>query len=162
MLVVIGYGNPLRRDDGAGPALARMIEKRFGRDTLKVIVIHQLVPEIAEELARKEVEAVLFLDAGTSGASEQQQVAIHPVAAEASSPALGHHFSPVDLLAYTELFRGTPLSGWQLTIHGSDFGFGEGLGSQAKKSLAEAGERLEVFIRENFGQPDVASGADIG
>lgn len=150
MLAVIGYGNPLRRDDGVGPALAEILEKRFSQYGLKVIVTHQLVPELAEELAGKEVTAVLFLDAGTSDGNEQERVTIRRVAAEASSPALGHHFSPVDLLAYTELFRGTPLPAWQLTIRGSDFGFGEGLTAQVKLSLVEAGQRLEVFIRENI------------
>lgn len=150
MLAVIGYGNPLRRDDGAGPALAEMVEKRFGQNNLKVIVTHQLVPEIAEELAGKEVAAVLFLDAGTSTGNGQERITIREVAAEVSSPALGHHFSPLDLLAYVELFRGAPLPAWQLTIHGSDFGFGRGLTAQVEQSLLEATKQLEEFIRVNF------------
>jgi len=153
MLAVIGYGNLLRRDDGAGPALAEMVEKRFGQNKLKVIVTHQLVPELAEELAGKEVTAVLFIDAGTNSDNEHEQVTIRPVAAWSSSPSLSHYFSPVDLLAYTELLRGTPLPAWQLTIHGSDFSYGEKLTAQMEKKLVDAGELLAVFIQENFGRP---------
>jgi hydrogenase maturation protease len=147
MIVLIGYGNPLRRDDGAGPALARLVEERCGRGELRVLTPHQLVPELAESLAENDVAAVLFLDACVSESERDKKVTVRPVGGAAPSPAFGHHFSPADLLVYTELLRGSPLPAWQVSIPGVDFGFGEGLSNQAEKNLAAAYEMLENILR---------------
>jgi len=148
MILLIGYGNPLRRDDGAGPALAGMIEARGGRIDLRVLTVHQLVPELAQDLAAADVSAVLFLDASVSGCSEEPAVSIQPLGGVAPSPVVGHHFSPAELLCYAELLRGAALPAWQITIPGTDFGYGEGLSVFSEKNLAAAFEKLQVFLRK--------------
>lgn len=148
MLLLIGYGNPLRRDDGAGPALAGMLEARSGRTDLRVITVHQLVPELAQDLAAADVKAVLFLDASVSGCSGGTDVSIQPLGGVGPSPVLGHHFSPVELLCYAELLRGAALPAWQISIPGTDFGYGEGLSASAEKNLAAAFDKLQVFLRK--------------
>ncbi|RQW84912.1 MAG: hydrogenase maturation protease [Geobacter sp.] len=148
MIVLVGYGNPLRRDDGAGPVLARMVEAWGGRSDMKVITLHQLVPEIAEVLAETGVAAVIFLDACVNDCAGGDMVAICPVGGEGSSPALGHHFAPGDLLCYAELLRKAPLPAWQLTIPGIDFGYGEGLSGYSGENIAVAFEKLQVFLRK--------------
>jgi hydrogenase maturation protease len=147
MIVLVGYGNPFRRDDGAGPALARMVEAWGGRSDVKVLTPHQLVPELAEDLAENGVAAVLFLDAGANDCAKGESVAIRPVGDEAASPAFGHYFAPADLLQYVQLFRGSPLPAWQITIPGIDFGYGEGLSGYSEKNLAAAFEMLQVCLR---------------
>jgi hydrogenase maturation protease len=148
MVVLIGYGNSLRRDDGAGPALARLAEAWGGRGDLKVITPHQLVPELAEDLAEAGVVAVLFLDASAHDSRGSERVAIRPVGGEARSPAFGHHFSPAVLLRYAELLRGGPLPAWQITIPGIDFGHGEGLSGYSEQLLAVAFKKLQIFLRK--------------
>jgi hydrogenase maturation protease len=148
MIVLVGYGNPLRRDDGAGPALARMVAAWGGLNDLRVITPHQLVPELAEDLAAPGVSAVLFLDACAGDCYGGTLVTIFPVGCEASFAAFGHHFTPSDLLLYAEFLRGAPLPAWQLTIPGVDFGYGEGLSEYSEKNLAVALEKLQVFLRE--------------
>jgi hydrogenase maturation protease len=147
MIVLIGYGNPLRRDDGTGPALARMIGARCGPAGLRVLTPHQLVPELAECLAEKDVTAVLFLDACVSESERNRKVTARPVEGAAPSPAFGHHFPPAALLLYTELLRGSPLPAWEVSIPGVDFGFGEGLSRQAEENLVAAYELLENILQ---------------
>ena len=146
MIVLIGYGNPLRRDDGAGPVLARMVEAWGGRDDMKVLTPHQLVPELAEDLAESGVTAVVFLDAAVNDREGGGMVAIRPVGGEQASPLFGHHFSPGDLLQYVQLLRGTALPAWQITIPGNDFGYGEGFSRYAEQNLAAAFEALQTFL----------------
>lgn len=148
MLLLIGYGNPLRRDDGSGPALAGMLAARGGRDDLRVITVQQLVPELAQDLAAADITAVLFLDASVSGCSGENAVSIQPLSGVSPSPVLGHHFSPAELLCYAELLRGAALPAWQLTIPGIDFGYGEGLSASAEKNLAAAFAKVLVFLRK--------------
>jgi len=147
MIVLVGYGNPLRRDDGVGPALARMFEAWGGLNHMRVLTPHQLVPELAEDLAEADVEAVLFLDACVSDSGGGATVEIRPVSGEISSPVFGHHLPPADLLRYAELLRGAPLPAWQLTIPGVDFDYGEGLSRYAENNLAIALEMLHAFLR---------------
>ncbi|MRR54208.1 MAG: hydrogenase maturation protease [Deltaproteobacteria bacterium] len=148
MILLIGYGNPLRRDDGAGPVLAGMLEERGGRNDLRVITVHQLAPELAQDLAAADVTAVLFLDASVIRCPEGEEVCIRTLDGLEPPPVFGHQFSPAELLCYAELLRGTVLPAWQVTIPGVDFGYGEGLSLTSEKNLASAFENLQVFLRK--------------
>ena len=57
---VIGYGNSLRGDDGAGPEVARRVMALDLPDA-EVLEAHQLLPEHAEMISH--YERVVFVDA---------------------------------------------------------------------------------------------------
>jgi hydrogenase maturation protease len=59
--VIIGYGNPLREDDGLGWRAADLLASHPGLGEAEIIQRHQLTPELAEDLA--EAAPVLFMDA---------------------------------------------------------------------------------------------------
>ena len=46
--LVIALGNPLREDDGVGWAVASVLQR--SKD-VRVLVVHQLAPEMAEEVS---------------------------------------------------------------------------------------------------------------
>ena len=61
-VLIIGFGNCLRGDDGAGCRIARKLDNYFHQDPdVRVIGAHQLTPEMSEDIAGSEF--VLFLDA---------------------------------------------------------------------------------------------------
>src|ERR1043166_1662215 len=60
-VLVIGYGNTLRRDDGAGPAVASRLARRFQFTRCRCTTAHQLAPELAHDLLQ--TRRVLFIDA---------------------------------------------------------------------------------------------------
>jgi hydrogenase maturation protease len=65
-ILVVGYGNPLRADDGLGCHVARELAHRLGNDKrVEVVPCHQLAPEIAQQIAA--TEFVIFIDACTEG-----------------------------------------------------------------------------------------------
>lgn len=51
-LLVLCVGNPLRGDDGFGPAVAARLESGPAMLRLDVRAVHQLTPELAEPLSR--------------------------------------------------------------------------------------------------------------
>ncbi len=63
MTLVIGYGNPLRTDDAAGPEVARRLA--CVRPDVEVMTPQQLVPELAASIAR--ASTVVFIDAAIGG-----------------------------------------------------------------------------------------------
>src|SRR5690348_4191750 len=90
-VLVIGYGNPLRRDDGVGWAVASGLAGRF-----ETIAVHQLTPELAEPISR--ARHVVFVDAECGPAAGAVRTC--DVAPAASDRALmAHHLGPAQLLA---------------------------------------------------------------
>ncbi|MEX1021114.1 MAG: hypothetical protein WDZ49_15755 [Litorilinea sp.] len=63
-VLVIGIGNSLRGDDGGGIVAAQALGAPWDAAGLahRLLLTHQLLPEIAEDLAQPEVKAVLFVD----------------------------------------------------------------------------------------------------
>jgi hydrogenase maturation protease len=48
--LIIGYGNPLREDDGVGWQVADQLLKN-SEGSIKVLTAHQLTPELAEPIS---------------------------------------------------------------------------------------------------------------
>src|SRR5271169_1528567 len=50
--LIIGYGNPLRSDDGFGWHAGRLLAQSLADQDAKIITCHQLTPELAETLSQ--------------------------------------------------------------------------------------------------------------
>lgn len=151
MILIIGYGNQLRRDDGVGPALARMVAGRCRARCVRVIEAHQLVPELADEIASPEVSAVIFMDARVVQDVSRigllsQDVEIVRIYPETSTASLGHHFAPSALLVYAALLHGRQPPAWLVSVPGADFAYGEGFSEMAGNSLASAQQKVLELI----------------
>ncbi len=111
MILLIAYGNPLRRDDGAGLRLAEEMAGRW--------------QEARVEPPGRVTGAVVVAALGSDGPS---------------SPSLGHHTEPDVLLAYaTLLLDGRPAPpAWLVTAPGVDFDHGEGLSAAASAAIQAA------------------------
>ena len=107
-VLVIGYGNPLRGDDGVGCVIAEELARRISDPESKVQVVacHQLNPELAEPIA--ETRAVIFIDASVE--LKPGEVRVSAVAPDRFSPAaFAHSMKPSALLATaSELFGQAP------------------------------------------------------
>ncbi len=141
-LLILGYGNILRQDDGAGYVLAEALAHSWQARNLPVRLetCHQLVPELAIDITAPEVVAVLFVDT----AKDLSTWRLQPVYPESSMQGGGHTLSPAGLLAHARLFRDELPPAWLLTIPGRDFGHGEGLSASTWLVLTEV---LEQSLR---------------
>lgn len=152
MYLFIGYGNSLRRDDGAGPELVKMLREDAEFDDIRAIEVHQLVPELAVEIASSDVTAVLFLDAcvamvNADGHDAGNNVILRKLDGVGATPALGHHCDPSTLLMYAEHLYGRKPPAWLVTIPGVDFDYGEGFSELTRSSLAVAREMILDLLR---------------
>jgi hydrogenase maturation protease len=151
MILIIGYGNSLRRDDGAGPVLAKRVFEKAGTAYLRMLEAHQLVPDLATELAAPDVSAVIFIDAsvaadGTEASCILPEIEPREIHCEAATSSLSHHFDPETLLSYVELLYGKKPPAWLVSIPGVDFGYGEGFSTFALNSLAVAEDKVLELI----------------
>lgn len=141
MILLIGYGNDLRRDDGAGLILAEILEQAWQsqRVAVKRLSVHQLMPELAAEIAQPEVTAAVFVDARVIAPEEvDPRVQMQPLRVETQSPSLGHHLDPTTLLIYAEWLYGWRPPAWLITVPAIDFGYGEGLSQSTQQALVAA------------------------
>lgn len=65
-VLILAYGNPLRRDDGVGWVIGERLAEMLREDVADVRVLHQLTPELAEPISR--AGAVIFIDAAEPAA----------------------------------------------------------------------------------------------
>ncbi len=153
MILIIGYGNSLRRDDGAGPALAKKICENAGSSDLRMLEAHQLAPDLAKEIAAPDVTAVIFIDASVVADETEESCLLAEVEPrelhrEAATHSFSHHFDPETLLSYVELLYGKKPQAWLVSIPGVDFGYGEGFSTYALHSLAVTEDKvLELISR---------------
>lgn len=141
-VLLIGYGNPSRLDDGLGPLLAAAVEK-LKIPGVTVEVDYQLNVEDAAQVADHDV--VVFADADVAGPEPYWFRRIEPKAAWTIST---HSVEPPALLGMAYQMFGAKTEGYILGIRGYDFNeFGERLSERARENLASAAAFIEQVLR---------------
>jgi hydrogenase maturation protease len=145
-LLLIGYGNPLRQDDGLGWRIAMAIEA-LGLAGLQVLAAQQLTLELAAPIAL--AEAVVFVDAfyGKCAANGSAQaiapLALQPLHHRPQAPDPGpqtwsHQLTPQALLILAGQLYGHQPAALQLLVPAQWDGHGEGFSPEAAAALPRA------------------------
>src|SRR5690348_5954937 len=131
MLLVIGYGNTLRSDDGVGP---KVVEALAALDlaNVRTLSCDLLTPELADPISR--ADTVVFVDAAIDAPREVQ---LRPLAPAESSQILAHAADPRTLLALARDVFGHAPRAWWLTIPVENMGIGEGFTQLAQAGIAQ-------------------------
>lgn len=142
-VLVIGFGNPGRQDDGLGPALAKAVED-LRLPGVCVDADYQLTVEDAAEVAKYDV--VIFADADVNGPEPFRMQRIQPGPPQVSFST--HSVRPEAVLALArDLFEREPRA-YLLGIRGYKFdAFGEALSDGAVANLDAATTYLESALR---------------
>jgi len=137
-VLVYGYGNPARGDDGLGPALAAALEA-IDLPGITVESNYQLAIEDAIELSKH--DTVIFVDADISGPGPFRFDRVLP---QRQTNFSTHSLAPGMLLALTDDLFAKKVRGYVLGIRGYEFNlFLESLSPRAEKNL----ERALGFLR---------------
>jgi hydrogenase maturation protease len=140
-ILVIGYGNTLRADDGAGPRVAARASA-WGWPGLTAMAVHQLTPELAEPLARAEL--AIFVDARLADGDEE--VAYVPLEPSGSGSIHGHTSDPRSLLGLAEAVYGRHPRAWLVTLPAVDVALGARLSCAAERGVETALVGIAVLI----------------
>jgi hydrogenase maturation protease len=116
--LVIGYGNDLRTDDGAGRWVADQIDG-MALGGVEVRSVAQLTPELA--LAVSGRSTVVFVDASV----DATELTIERVEASgSSSDVMTHHGNPATLLSMVPRVGEMPAEAWIVSIPATDLSMG--------------------------------------
>ncbi|MBD1195219.1 hydrogenase maturation protease [Vulcanococcus sp. Clear-D1] len=137
--LVIGIGNRLRSDDGAGIHVAEAIKAQ--PTGMHVVLCDQLTPELAECISQ--ARAVLFVDAQMSEADHApaqspSAAQLQPLEALASGDPGGHALTPPRLLALSAALYGPCPPAWQLLIPGEQWHVGDQLSARTAAACSNA------------------------
>jgi len=128
--LIIAYGNPLRCDDGIAWRAAEQLKPKLP-SVAETICVHQLTPELAEQVSQ--YEAVVFLDAAREG--EPGKISCEPISARSADVDFWHHLTPDNLLALCERLFGLRPGAFSVSLCGESFGHGDTLSAVAADSM---------------------------
>ena len=135
-LLIIGYGNALRGDDGAGIRAATMIAERLPKSRhLRVMVSHQLTPELVDDIAV--ASQVVFIDACAAG-ERNAKLHIERIGCDEQDDGLGHHADPARLLGLVGRLGGSVPEAWVVGIPAFCFAAGESISPETAQRIDDA------------------------
>jgi hydrogenase maturation protease len=140
-VLVIGYGNTLRGDDGVGPRVAEAVGQ-LCLPGVRTLICPLLTPELADPISR--VGKVIFVDAAVDAPSAVQWRKLEP---KASSQLMAHAADPRTMLALARDVFGHVPEAWWLTIPAVELGFSEELTPVTQQGLVEAVEKIQALCR---------------
>ena len=145
-ILVIGYGNTLRRDDGVGPRVAEAVAA-LDQPGLRTLVCPLLTPELAEPVSQARV--VIFVDAAVDAPREVQ---LRTLAPADSSQVMAHAASPATLLALARDVFGHAPEAWLITVPVEDLGIGEEFSPLAQGGFETAVTLVRQWATQGLGR----------
>lgn len=142
-VLVIGYGNTLRGDDGLGQRAAKALAQRALPDGVEVLSCHQLTIELAEKVSRADL--VLLIDAAAG--DRPGTIVCEPLQQVPSPPGpIIHSLEPAALLACAHaLYDATPRA-LLWTVTARSFAFSETLSPEVERALPALVQQVEACI----------------
>jgi hydrogenase maturation protease len=128
-ILVYGYGNPGRQDDGLGPAFIELLDA----DEIPGVVTdcnYQL--QIEDAVAVSESDAVIFVDAASSG---DEPFTFNEIKPTEETSFTTHSVSPGSLLALCREIYRKKVRAHVLAIRGYEWDFVDELTPEAEKNL---------------------------
>ena len=160
-VLIVGFGNPDREDDGVAWYILKGLAKRLGRTTLDLetggldqlgqspdlLFVLQLTPELAELVAN--YDYVCFVDAHTGDYPEDLRFDF-VVAGYQTSP-FTHHMTPQTCLKLAETLYGYKPQAIVVSVRGHQFGFSHALSTQTALLAGEATEQIARWLSQVSG-----------
>lgn len=158
-ILILAYGNPLRRDDGVGWVIGERLAELLPEDVADVRVLHQLTPELAAPISG--AAQVIFVDAAEQACQvSENPTGLTPTAGAApggirwseiqpgsfDAQPFTHQVDPASLLAAAQELFGHAPPAHLLTVTGADFGYGQGLSAEVADAVEEVIGQIQQFL----------------
>jgi hydrogenase maturation protease len=136
-VLVVGYGNSLRGDDGIGWHAARLLASDPRLAGAGVLAQHQLVPELAVDVSRAAL--VVLVDAAADG--DPGAVSVRRVQPRWPAPAAwSHHLDPESLAGLAKALYGAVPPIVLVSVAAGSFTGGDRLSGALERALPEVVE----------------------
>jgi hydrogenase maturation protease len=147
-VLVVGYGNALRGDDGVGWHAAGRLAADPRLAGAQVLARHQLTPELAADVAAASL--VVLVDAGADGGAPGS-VSVRAVRPrpDRSPPAWSHHLDPAALAGLAGALYQTVPPMVLVSIAGACFDGGDRLSPPLQETLPKVVDTVARVVEEH-------------
>jgi len=137
-VLIIGYGNPLRHDDGLGWLAAQRLTGLC--DGVDIIAMLQLTPELAEPIAK--ARCVIFVDASRTLTPGDVETDVLEAEEMEHAGLMTHHVSPGILLTMAHVLYGHCPMAYQFAMGGEHFELGDGFSPVVERAFPALVDRI--------------------
>ncbi len=155
-IVVIGFGNSLRQDDGFGPVVVERLASRISDPRVELLIRSTLTPELAETLSQ--TQHAIFVDASANLAPGEVEHR-HIECDETADVSLVHFLSPEALLVWTERVYGRAPKAEIWLVGVDQTGLSEDLTPIVASRVDDIVRDLELTIRQKLAAARAQSGS---
>jgi hydrogenase maturation protease len=162
-ILIIGYGNVDREDDGVAWHILNKIAQQLelpepsqetedldhSQGWPHLLCTLQLTPELAEVIAK--YDQVCFVDAHTGAYPED--IRFEKIAGEFQPSPFTHHMTPQTCLALAETLYGCAPPGLAVSVRGHQFGFSNKLSIATAESAEAAVGQLMQWLNPDSHRP---------
>jgi hydrogenase maturation protease len=156
-VLIVGYGNPDREDDGVAWRILSSLATRLGQpepsqdvdnlhhlgETPDLLCVLQLDPDMAEVIS--DYDRVCFVDAHT-GAYEEA-IRFQRIEGEFQSSPFTHHMTPETCLVLAQTLFGQAPRAVVVSVRGYQFGFSHRLSTETATLAEVAADRIIDWLR---------------
>jgi hydrogenase maturation protease len=136
-VLVVGYGNPLRSDDGIGWHAAGLLATDPRLAGARVLTQHQLAPELATDVSRASL--VVLVDAAAEG--DPGSLSVRRVRPRPPTPTRwSHHLDPETLAGLAETLYGFVPPIVLVSVSAGSLAEGDRLSTALERALPEVVE----------------------
>ncbi len=145
-VLVIGYGNRLRGDDGLGWHAAALLAADPRLAGAEVLARHQLTPELAEEVSRAAL--VVLVDARADGGPPGVVMVRRVAPAPSARPALSHRLDPAALVELAGALYGSAPPVFLVSAGVAACELGERLSPALERALPRVVDEVARIVAE--------------
>jgi hydrogenase maturation protease len=142
--LIIGYGNPMRSDDGIGWRVAEGLSPELKNPEIEVLPCHQLTPELAERISKARL--VIFVDAVAG--TRPGEWTCREVTPDTEKTAFSHSASPAGLLALARTLYGAAPQAYFFTMCGKSFDHGDSLSGAVEARLPSLISEIKTMVED--------------
>ncbi len=133
-VLVIGYGNPLRGDDGFGPTVASRLVPLVDPRRVEILIPQQLTPDLAEPVSRAALTVLIDAREGDIPGA----IHVEPITRPAeSSVTYQHHVTPGVLIGAAQSLYGLTPRMVLISVEANQFDAGERLSPAVAAAVDE-------------------------
>jgi hydrogenase maturation protease len=147
-ILMIGYGNPSRQDDGIGPYIVDRLKRRLNNiPRVDFLTLHQLTIDLVETV--RHYDLILLIDATVEVLGDGFKFS-------RVEPAFGlphyitHYFNPSLLLGLVQSIYHRDPTMVEVAIQGDSFGFRQKLTSEATARAEKAISEIITFVMQSL------------
>lgn len=142
--LVIGIGNELRADDGAGAVIVRRLE-HYALPGVQTEIITQLTPEWLERMSGAVL--TILVDVRITEAADEGTVLLQKLTPAQVGSSSGHALNIAELIALGERIYAKPLEVWVCSVPAYDFTFGNSISEKCMEQIDKALQQILLFLK---------------